>query len=144
MGIAKQGKVVDLAWMPLPGSTGLASGSTSGGTGAAVLAVAGEDGQLSFLEASHPSSGSKTRAHAFRHLPGSGRPLPLVRVSVLGIFEGFSDILNVFTTDDVECSPSGQTSSSQLSTVDASNPACAFQCWAPVIWHLVAAAGNHP
>ena len=124
MGIARQGKVVDLAWMPLPGSTGPASGSTRGGTGAAVLAVAGEDGQLSFLEASHPASGSKTRAHAFRHLPGSGRPLPLVRLSVLGCFEGFSDVLDVFTTV-VECSPSGQTSPSQLSTVDASNPACA-------------------
>ena len=43
-----------------------------------MLAVAGEDGQLSFLEASHPASAAKNRALAFSSLPGSGRPLPLV------------------------------------------------------------------
>ena len=70
MGVARQGKVVDLAWLPVPGSQ------------ASVLAVAGEDGQLSFLEASHSAAQQAERARglAFRHLPGSGRPYPLVRL----------------------------------------------------------------
>ena len=80
MGIARQGKVVDIAWMPMPSSmlSSASSSSAASSTGATVLAIAGEDGQLSFLEASHPGSAAKNRPHAFQYLPGSGRPLPLV------------------------------------------------------------------
>ena len=69
VGLARQGKVVDLAWLPLPGSV------------ASVLVMAGEDGQLSFLDAAHSAAQQieRARGQAFRSLPGSGRPLPLVR-----------------------------------------------------------------
>ena len=68
VGIARQGKVVDVAWLPTPGNQ------------ASVLVVAGDDGQLSFLDAAHSAAqqAERARGQAFRHLPGSGRPFPLV------------------------------------------------------------------
>ncbi len=67
---AKLGKVIDLAWVPLPAPVG----------GGSVIAVAGEDGSLALVDATQTveARSLKRRLAAFKNLVGGRWPFPQV------------------------------------------------------------------
>ena len=71
---AKLGKVIDLAWVPLPAPVG----------GGSVVAVAGEDGSLALVDATQTveARSLKGRLAAFKNLVGGRWPFPQVRRSL--------------------------------------------------------------
>ena len=73
---AKLGKVIDLAWVPLPAPVG----------GGSVVAVAGEDGSLAIVDATQTveARSLKRRLAGFKNLVGGRWPFPQVRRSLSG------------------------------------------------------------
>ena len=67
---AKLGKVIDLAWVPLPAPIG----------GGSVVVVAGEDGSLAVVDATQTveARSLKKRLAAFKNLVGGRWPFPQV------------------------------------------------------------------
>lgn len=67
---AKLGKVIDLAWVPLPGPIGTGS----------VVVVAGDDGSLAMIDATQTieQRSLKRRLAAFKNLIGGRWPFPQV------------------------------------------------------------------
>ena len=67
---AKLGKVIDLAWVPLPAPIG----------GGSVVVVAGEDGSLAVVDATQTVEhrSLKKRLAAFKNLVGGRWPFPQV------------------------------------------------------------------
>lgn len=68
---ARLGKVIDLAWVPLPGPVGAGS----------VVVVAGEDGSLALVDATQTleARSLKRRMAAFTNLVGGRWPFPQAR-----------------------------------------------------------------
>jgi hypothetical protein len=72
---AKLGKVIDLAWVPLPAPVGAGS----------VVVVAGEDGSIALLDAAQTAEqrSQRRRMAAFTNLVGGRWPFPQARAAAL-------------------------------------------------------------
>lgn len=81
---AKLGKVIDLAWVPLPAPVG----------GGSVIVVAGEDGSLAVVDATQTVEyrSLKRRLAAFKNLVGGRWPFPQVPSRLCETVSAFSCI----------------------------------------------------